>query len=63
MLPPIEDSILQSNSKFAALYTTLTKNVLNPNGSTKHHHAQKEREAITEVNRNDPAIPAFQTFD
>jgi len=22
---------------------------LNPNGSTKHHHAQKEREAITEV--------------
>jgi hypothetical protein len=49
MLPPIEDSVLQSNPKFAALHATLANNILNPNGSTKNHHAQKELEAVTEV--------------
>jgi hypothetical protein len=49
MLPPIEDSVLQSNPKFAALHATLANNILNANGSTKHHPAQKERDAVTEV--------------
>ncbi|TAQ89148.1 hypothetical protein B7494_g2558 [Chlorociboria aeruginascens] len=48
MLPLIEDSVLQSNPKFAALHSTLTKNILNPSGSTKNDPAQKERDAITE---------------
>lgn len=49
MLPPIEDTVLQSNPKFAALHATLANNILNPNGSTKNHHAQKELVAVTEV--------------
>ncbi|KAH7407349.1 hypothetical protein BKA64DRAFT_705757 [Cadophora sp. MPI-SDFR-AT-0126] len=49
MLPPIEDSILQSNPRFAALHSTLAKQILNPNGSTKVHPAQKERDAVTEA--------------
>jgi len=49
MLPPIEDSVLQSNPKFAALHATLSNNILNANGSTKHHPAQRERDAVTEV--------------
>ena len=35
MLPPIEESVLQSNPKFAAMYTMLANNILNPSGSTK----------------------------
>ena len=49
MLPPIDDAILQSNPRFAALHTTLAKQILNPNGSTKVHPAQKERDAVSEV--------------
>ncbi len=49
MLPTIEDSVLQTNPKFAALHATLANNILNANGSTKHHPAQKERDAVTEV--------------
>ncbi|TGO40863.1 hypothetical protein BHYA_0030g00300 [Botrytis hyacinthi] len=47
MLPPVEESILQSNPKFAELYKKLSTNILNPNGSTKNHPAQKERDAIS----------------
>ncbi|KAH8811550.1 hypothetical protein F5884DRAFT_782538 [Xylogone sp. PMI_703] len=49
MLPPVEDSVLQSNPKFALLYTNLSTNLLNPSGSTKNHPAQKERDATTEA--------------
>ena len=49
MLPPIDEAILEANPKFAALHFTLTNNILNPNGSTKNHPAQKERDAVTEV--------------
>ncbi|KAG4417927.1 hypothetical protein IFR04_008981, partial [Cadophora malorum] len=49
MLPPIDDAILQSNPRFAALHTTLAKQILNPNGSTKVHPAQKERDAVSEA--------------
>ncbi|KAF4629789.1 hypothetical protein G7Y89_g8357 [Cudoniella acicularis] len=47
MLPPIDDSILQSNPKFAALHKTLANNILNPDGSTKNHPAQKERDTVS----------------
>jgi len=49
MLPPIDESILQNNPKFAALYATLKNNILNPSGSTKRDPAQKERDATSEV--------------
>jgi len=57
MLPPIEDSVLQSNPKFAALHATLANNILNPNGSTKNHPAQKDLDAVTEVRLNPPLFP------
>ncbi|KAA8574453.1 hypothetical protein EYC84_005916 [Monilinia fructicola] len=47
MLPPVEESVLQSNPKFAELYKKLSNNILNPNGSTKNHPAQKERDAVS----------------
>jgi hypothetical protein len=49
MLPPIDDVILQSNPKFALLHANLTNNILDSNGSTKHHPSQKERDAILPV--------------
>ncbi|PBP20314.1 hypothetical protein BUE80_DR008968 [Diplocarpon rosae] len=49
MLPPIDESILQANPKFAALHSVLAKQILNPNGSTKLHPAQKERDAVSEA--------------
>jgi hypothetical protein len=58
MLPPIENSVLQNNPKFAALHVTLANNILNPNGSTKNHPAQKELDAVTEV---DPPCPPSTT--
>ncbi|KAK4454872.1 hypothetical protein QBC34DRAFT_433119 [Podospora aff. communis PSN243] len=48
MLPPVEDAVLQHNPNFAALYKTLTTSILNPDGSTKHDHAAKERNAVRE---------------
>ncbi|OWP02408.1 hypothetical protein B2J93_3196 [Marssonina coronariae] len=49
MLPPIDDSILQANPKFAALHGILAEQILTPNGSTKLHPAQKERDAVTKA--------------
>ncbi|CAN8103879.1 unnamed protein product [Discula destructiva] len=48
MLPPVEDSVLQNNPDFAALYGTLTTAILNPDGTTKddHSRAAKEREGV-----------------
>ncbi|KAK1751167.1 hypothetical protein QBC47DRAFT_435004 [Echria macrotheca] len=48
MLPPVEDTVLQNNPDFAALYNTLTSVVLNPDGSTKNDPAAKERHAVRE---------------
>ncbi|KAM7189421.1 hypothetical protein V8F20_010151 [Naviculisporaceae sp. PSN 640] len=48
MLPPIEESILQNNPDFAALYSTLTSVILNPDGSTKNDPAAKERKTVHE---------------
>lgn len=49
MLPPVEDAVLQNNPDFAALYTTLTTVILNPDASTKNDPAAKERNAAREV--------------
>ena len=49
MLPPIDESVLQSNPKFAALYATLANNILNPSGSTKKQAGQKERDVVSDV--------------
>ncbi|KAK4163051.1 hypothetical protein QBC43DRAFT_320461 [Cladorrhinum sp. PSN259] len=46
MIPPVEDSILQNNPQFAALYTTLTTVILNPDGSTRKDPAAKKRAAV-----------------
>ncbi|KAK3311905.1 hypothetical protein B0H66DRAFT_102327 [Apodospora peruviana] len=46
MLPPVEAAVLQNNPDFAALYTTLTTVILNPDGSTKNNPTAKERKAI-----------------
>lgn len=48
MLPPVEDSILQNNPQFAALYGTLTSAILNPDGTTKdgQSRAARERDAV-----------------
>ncbi|RDW82312.1 hypothetical protein BP6252_03424 [Coleophoma cylindrospora] len=48
MLPPIEDSVLQSNPKFAVLYATLSQKILDPSGATKNSPAQKERDTVSE---------------
>ncbi|CAD6450044.1 65a9f061-6c76-4623-bbe2-759ed9fbf349 [Sclerotinia trifoliorum] len=47
MLPPVEEAVLQNNPKFADLYKKLSTNILNPNGSTKNHPAQKERDIVS----------------
>ncbi|KAF7866845.1 hypothetical protein EAF04_005686 [Stromatinia cepivora] len=47
MLPPVEEAVLQSNPKFADLYKKLSTNILNPNGSTKNHPAQEERDTVS----------------
>jgi len=49
MHPPVDEAVLQNNPQFAALYTTLTTAVLNPNCSTKNDPARKKREAVKEV--------------
>lgn len=54
MLPPIEDSVLQDNPDFAALYNTLTTAILNPDGTTKddHSRAAREREIVRKAGLN-----------
>ncbi|KAG9242869.1 hypothetical protein BJ878DRAFT_148064 [Calycina marina] len=52
MLPPIEDSVLQSNPKFASLHEILKVSILTPNGATKLHPAKRERDAVTEELRS-----------
>lgn len=51
MLPPVEESVLQNNPEFAALYSTLTTAILNADGTTKddHSRAARERDAVRKV--------------
>lgn len=51
MLPPVEDSVLQDNPQFAALYGTLTSAILNPDGTTNDGQSRgaTERDAVRKV--------------
>lgn len=51
MLPPVEEAVLQSNPEFAALYSTLSTVILNPDGTTKNDPSAKERQAVRKVCR------------
>ncbi|KAH0544789.1 hypothetical protein FGG08_001018 [Glutinoglossum americanum] len=44
MLPPVDPSILHNNPQFEQIYTHLTTNLLNPDGSTKVKPSQKAQE-------------------
>ncbi|KAM4059283.1 hypothetical protein HRG_007858 [Hirsutella rhossiliensis] len=48
MLPPVDDDVLRDHPEFANLYSTLTNVMLNPDASTKHDPAAKERAAVRE---------------
>lgn len=54
MLPPVEEAVLQNNPEFAALYSTLTTAVLNPDGTTKDDKSTtaRQRDAVREVHLN-----------
>lgn len=49
MLPPVEASVLAENPDFASLYTTLTTEVLNPDGTTRAETDAKARHAVRAV--------------
>lgn len=51
MLPPVEEVVLQNNPEFAALYSTLSTAILNPDGTTKDDksHVARERDAVRQV--------------
>ena len=49
MLPPVEQSVLENNPEFAALYSKLTTSLLNPDGASKNDPAAKERRLVSEV--------------
>jgi hypothetical protein len=51
MLPPIDDTLIQSNPNFALLYAKLTNTLLNPDASTKDDDtpAAKQRDAVRKV--------------
>lgn len=49
MFPPVEASVLAENPDFASLYTTLTTEVLNPDGTTRAEPEAKARNAVREV--------------
>ncbi|KFY62540.1 hypothetical protein V497_02329, partial [Pseudogymnoascus sp. VKM F-4516 (FW-969)] len=46
MIPPIDSAVLAANPKFALLHKTLSTKLLTPDGGTKNHPAQPEREAV-----------------
>ncbi|CAP61272.1 uncharacterized protein PODANS_3_11300 [Podospora anserina S mat+] len=51
MIPPIDDLVLQQNPEFAALYTTLTTVILNPDASTRKDPKAKKRAAELDTHR------------
>ncbi|KAK0719010.1 hypothetical protein B0T21DRAFT_295261 [Apiosordaria backusii] len=51
MIPPIDDLVLQQNPEFAALYTTLTTVILNPDASTRKDPNAKKRAAELDNHR------------
>lgn len=43
MIPPIDPLVLKTNPEFAKLYSSLTRDVLAEDGSTKNDAATKQR--------------------
>lgn len=54
MLPPVEEDVLQNNPEFAALYSTLTTAIINPDGTTKddQSRAARDRNAVRKAGHN-----------
>ncbi|OQD87665.1 hypothetical protein PENANT_c005G06546 [Penicillium antarcticum] len=48
MIPPCDPSILEHNPQFKRLYENLTKNLLDPDGSTRSQSATSARTAVVE---------------
>ncbi|TWU78959.1 hypothetical protein ED733_008115 [Metarhizium rileyi] len=48
MIPPIDEEVLRDNPKFAKLFSTLKKDILNADGSTKLDPDAKERELVSQ---------------
>lgn len=65
MLPPVEGAVLQNNPEFAALYSTLTTAILNPDGTTKDDksHVAKERGAVREVHSDPTRLSSLVCAD
>lgn len=49
MIPPLDSAVLAANPKFAQLHKTLSTKLLDPNGGTRNHPAQAERDAVSTV--------------
>ena len=64
MLPPVEQSVLENNRDFAALYSKLTISLLNSDGSSKSDPATKERRLVSEVrdllSQSSPSAPGIR---
>jgi hypothetical protein len=58
LFPPVEEAVLQNNPDFAALYSTLTTAVLNPDGTTKDDKSiiARQRDAVREVHSSQPRL-------
>ncbi|CEJ62371.1 hypothetical protein PMG11_10872 [Penicillium brasilianum] len=48
MIPPCDPSILEQNPQFKRLYQNITKNLLDPDGSTRAHAADPARRAVVD---------------
>jgi hypothetical protein len=65
MFPPIEDTIFQSNPKFAALHKTLTTRILGPDGSTIHPasaEATSNAEVLFSLSNHPLDLPLTASF-
>lgn len=53
MLPPVEKTVLEDNPEFAAMYSTLTTAILNPDGTTRddQSRAARERDAVRKASQ------------
>lgn len=65
MLPPLEEAVLKNNPDFAALYSTLSTAILNPDGTTKDDksHVARERGAVREVHSSQPRLSSIVCAD
>lgn len=55
MIPPCDPAILNSNPQFKKLYTHLTSDLLNPDGSTRANDVQQRAKESAEVRDSNPS--------